>query len=227
MDVLDATKFAYLFEGFAHGGLLSEEMAATVSALLETQNLYSAATRVLSARLDTLNDEFKYTKDRNPIHQIVTRIKTPASILSKLQRKGLEMSVKSAQLHLTDIAGVRVICSYIQDIYLIEQLLLNQPDVELVRKRDYIAGPKGNGYRSMHLILAVPVFLSTGQVTVPVEVQIRTIAMDYWASLEHELTYKFSERKTPYVADELLQIAEALHKTDQRMQILYRTITSL
>jgi putative GTP pyrophosphokinase len=227
MYAMDAREFSYLFDGFTQGDLSSGEMANTVSALLETQNLYTAATRVLNSRLETLNDEFKYTKDRNPIHQILTRIKSPASILRKLTRKGLEVSLESAQKNLTDIAGVRVICSYIHDIYLIEQWLINQPDLTLLRKRDYILNPKENGYRSLHIIFTVPVFLSSGLVRVPAEVQIRTIAMDYWASLEHELTYKFSERKTQPVSEELLKIAADLNKTDLRMQSIYKQISSL
>ncbi len=227
MEPLDASKFAYLFEGFAEGNILSDEMASIVRALLQTQNLYMAATREIISRLDTLNEEFKYAKDRNPIHQIVTRIKSPVSILKKLQRKGLEVSLDSAQRNLTDIAGVRVICSYIHDIYLIEKLLTNQGDIGLVRKRDYIESPKPNGYRSLHLILSIPVFLSTGPSSVPVEVQIRTIAMDCWASLEHELTYKYSNHKTTPIVDELFQIAEALNQTDHRMQAIYREISSL
>ena len=127
---------------------------------------------------------------------ITTRVKTPQSIASKLLRRGFPLTVESARNNLTDIAGIRVICSYIDDIYLIARLLVSQSDIQLIRTNDYIRDPKPNGYRSLHLIVTVPVFLSDRTELVKVEVQVRTVAMDFWASLEHELAYKLAESET-------------------------------
>ena len=186
-----------------------------------TKNLYVSAVREIATKLEVLNDEFQYTKDRNPIHSIQTRIKTPKSIAEKLLRLGMPLSVDSAVEHLGDIAGIRVICSYINDIYLIADLLTSQADIDLIRVSDYIKNPKPNGYRSLHLDVKIPVFQSTRTVMVTAEIQIRTIAMDFWASLEHELAYKLSERGTQEFASELKSCAEVIAETDKRMQTLY------
>lgn len=156
---------------------------------METENLYLSAIREIATKLENLNDEFKYGKDHNPIHEIKTRVKSPKSTMDKLVRGGFDLSVESARENLTDIAGVRVICSSIDEIYLIAELLKSHDDIEVIRISDYIKNPKPNGYRSLHLIVTVPVFLSTSTEYVKVEIQIRTIAMDFWASLEHELSY--------------------------------------
>ncbi|HMA63969.1 MAG TPA: GTP pyrophosphokinase family protein [Chitinispirillaceae bacterium] len=186
-----------------------------------TENLYLSATREIATKLEILNSEFKYCKERNPIHNIQTRVKTPVSILNKLHKRGLELSVDSARKNLTDIAGVRVICSYIDDIYLISNLLLSQNDIVLVRTSDYIKNPKSNGYRGLHHIITVPVFLSKKVEIVNVEIQIRTIAMDFWASLEHELHYKLEDKKTVSISDELRGCAEEIADIDLRMQNLF------
>jgi putative GTP pyrophosphokinase len=185
------------------------------------ENLYSSATREITTKLENLNDEFKHVKDRNPIHQIKARVKTPKSIIRKLTQRGFELSVESARKNLTDIAGVRVICSYIDDIYLIADLLTSQDDIEVIRRSDYIKNPKANGYRSLHLIVTVPVFLSESTELIKIEVQIRTIAMDFWASLEHELLYKLTEGKTESVTKELKECADIIFDIDHRMQNLY------
>mgnify|MGYP001413956804 CR=1 FL=1 len=147
---IDHTRAAYFFDGMKDGFLPEETMKA-IRLFLETENLYLSATREIATKLENLNDEFKYGKDRNPIHQIKTRVKTPKSILDKLARRGLELSVRSARENLTDIAGVRVICSYIDDIYLIADLLTSQDDIEVIRISDYIKNPKPNGYRQTTL----------------------------------------------------------------------------
>ena len=141
--------------------------------------------------------------------------------MDKLHRRGFPLSVQSAREHLTDIAGVRVICSYINDIYMIANLLVSQDDIELVRKTDYIKNPKPNGYRSLHLIVTVPVFLSDRTERVNVEIQIRTIAMDYWASLDQDLAYKLAEGENETVASELKACADVIADTDLRMQALH------
>jgi putative GTP pyrophosphokinase len=217
---IDYSKVAYFFDGLTHG-VLPVEGAKVIRSFLETENLYLSATREIATKLENLNDEFKYAKDHNPIHEIKTRVKSPKSIMDKLVRGGYDLSVKSARENLTDIAGVRVICSYIDDIYLIAELLRSQDDIEVIRISDYIKNPKPNGYRSLHLIVTVPVFLSDSTEYVKVEIQIRTIAMDFWASLEHELSYKFADNKTEDVNQELKDCADVIANTDRRMQNLY------
>ena len=143
----------------------------------------AAAIKEIQTKLEILDDEFQMRHRRNPIHHMQSRLKTIQSMLEKLKRKNYEVSINSAVKNLQDIAGIRVICSYVQDVYTIANLLVSQDDVHLVRMADYIREPKPNGYRSLHLIVEIPVFLSEGRILVPVEVQIRTIAMDFWASL--------------------------------------------
>lgn len=225
MDTLDHARVGYIFNGIKSNDLPNDE-TRMLQSFVETENLYLSATREISTKLENLNDEFKYTKDRNPIHQIKTRVKTPKSIMEKLSRRGLELSVESARKNLTDIAGVRVICSYIDDIYLIADLITSQDDIEVSRVSDYIKEPKDNGYRSLHLIVVVPVFLSNRTEKVSVEIQIRTIAMDFWASLEHDLTYKLPSRKSREVFNELKDCADIISETDNRMQKLYNKIVA-
>lgn len=220
MENIKNSHEAYLFQGVG-AELIPKESLKIIRSLIETQNLYSSAIREISTKLENLNDEFKYTKDRNPIHQISARVKSPKSIMAKLRLRNLELSVESARKNLTDIAGVRVICSYISDIYKIAELLTSQSDIETIRRSDYIENPKPNGYRSLHLIVTVPVFLSDRTEIVKVEVQVRTIAMDFWASLEHELTYKFPEKKTPELIAELKECADVITSTDKQIQKLY------
>jgi putative GTP pyrophosphokinase len=220
MTKMDLTKAAYFLDGLMDRNL-PDEVVSVINSLLVVENLYSSATREITTKLENLNDEFKHVKDRNPIHEIRSRIKTPKSILNKLSRRGLELSVESARQNLSDIAGVRVICSYIDDIYLIADLLTSQDDIKVVHISDYIKNPKPNGYRSLHLIVTVPVFLSESTELVIVEVQIRSIAMDFWASLDHELSYKLKEVKTESLTKELKDCADIISDIDHRMQNLY------
>jgi len=220
------SKLSYIFNWIS-GDVLSSDTAKIINSFAETENLYMSAIREISTKLEILNDEFKYSKDRNPIHEIKSRIKTPVSIYQKLVERGHDLSVESARKNLTDIAGIRVICSYIDDIYLIADLLTSQADVGVIRRTDYIKDPKPNGYQSLHLIVTIPVFLSDRTEVVNVEVQIRTIAMDFWASLEHELTYKLASRKTEDVLKELKECADIISSTDNRMQNLYNDIVNL
>ncbi len=220
MNRMDLKRASYLFEGMK-GRMLPEELINTIRSFIATENLYSSATREIATKLENLNSEFNSTHERNPIHLIQTRVKTPASIMDKLKRRGFELSVESARKNLTDIAGVRVICSYINDIYIISGLLLSQTDIQLVRTTDYIKNPKTNGYRSLHHIVRVPVFLSHKVEMVNVEIQIRTIAMDFWASLEHELAYKLEREKSEEAFTELKACAEEIAGIDRRMQRLY------
>ena len=225
MITIDRTKAVYILDGVT-GGILTDDAIKAINSFMVTENLYLAATREITTKLENLNDEFKYVKDRNPIHQIKARVKTPKSIMNKLLRRGHDLSVESARKNLTDIAGVRVICSYIDDIYLIAKLLTSQDDIEVIRISDYIKVPKPNGYRSLHLIVTVPVFLSESTELVNVEIQIRTIAMDFWASLEHELWYKLTDEKKDAVTRELKDCADGIADIDQRMQNLHSILNT-
>lgn len=188
------------------------------------QQLYSSAVKEVSTKLEVLNDEFKIRYDHNPIRHMENRIKTPKSIIEKLQRNGLPVNIQSAQENLNDIAGIRVVCCYIDDIYKIAELLLKQRDITLVKRKDYIAHPKENGYRSLHLVVKIPVFLSERVVAVPVEIQIRTVAMDFWASLEHQLRYKKDQTAGLEIDAELLECAESISTLDVKMQNLYKKV---
>lgn len=223
MSNIDRSKVTYFFDKMADGDL-GVEISEKVRAILATEHIYSSATREIITKLENLNDEFKYSRDHNPIHHITARIKPFRSIADKLTRRGYELSVNSARENLNDIAGVRVICSYIDDIFLVARMLTAQDDIELIRTIDYIKNPKPNGYRSLHLIVTVPVFLSAGVERVKVEVQIRTIAMDFWASLEHELAYRLNERSTEAVTKELKDCADIIADMDIRMQSLYNIV---
>jgi putative GTP pyrophosphokinase len=223
---IDYSKVRYLFDGVV-GEEIPNEVIESIQDFLAVENIYLSAIREIVTKLENLNDEFKITMDRNPIHQIKTRVKTPKSIVEKLTRKGFEVSIQSARENLNDIAGVRVICPYIDDIYMVAQLLTSQDDIELLRTNDYIKNPKPNGYRSLHLVVTVPVFMSKCTERVKVEVQIRTIAMDFWASLEHDLVYKLAERKTEDVVRELKDCADVIAQTDARMQKLHNMIDTV
>ena len=206
---------------------LSAEFQQMVDEFFTVQCRYQAAIREVQTKLEILDDEFQMKHRRNPIHHMQTRMKSIQSMMEKLQRKHETVSIASAVTNLTDIAGVRVICSYIQDIYTVADLLTSQDDVKVLRVRDYIKSPKANGYRSLHLVLEIPVFLSEGRIPVPVEVQIRTIAMDFWASLEHSLRYKAEGQVTEEVSQELLQTASDIAALDQRMQPIHDKVDAM
>jgi len=220
---IQQSQMQYLF-GDLRGNIISGDTSTTIQAFLVIENLYIPAAREITTKLENLNDEFRIAADRQPIHQIKTRIKTPRSIIEKLIRRGCELNIKLVTEQLNDIAGVRVICSYIDDIYTLADLLVKQNDIELLRTRDYIKDPKPNGYRSLHLVVTVPVFLSKSTERIKVEVQIRTIAMDFWASLEHELVYKLEDKKLHTIITELNECAEIIAQTDARMQKLRKAV---
>lgn len=186
---------------------------------------YRIAIETVKTKLESLDDEMKCTMAHSPIHNIKSRVKTPESIVEKLYRKNYDISYEGVQ-RLTDISGVRVICRYVDDIFYVAQLLLLQDDISLVRKTNYIQYPKPNGYRSLHLIVSVPVYLKDGMVQVPVEIQIRTIAMDMWASLEHNLHYKCDYEENDDINQRLKNCAETIAKTDIEMQNIYRELNS-
>ena len=182
--------------------------------------MYSCAIKEIKTKLQVLNDEFSMTKNRNPIEFVKTRIKQPDSIASKLRRKGYPVTVQSVFENLSDVAGVRVICAFIDDIYKVADMLTAQDDIELIKRKDYIKNPKMNGYRSLHLIIEVPVFFSDHKEQIRVEVQIRTIAMDFWASLEHQLKYKKDIDDAESIMYELRACADVINRTDYHMQSL-------
>ena len=180
--------------------------------------VYESATKQIETKLDILNKENKVSGRRNPIETVKSRIKSPQSIASKLEKKKLPVTFDSMIENLHDIAGVRVICPYISDIYSVRDMLLKQPDITLLEEKDYIKNPKESGYRSLHLVIEVPVYLSETTHHVKVEIQLRTIAMDFWASLEHELHYKTNTRVPESVRRELFRVAETIAMTDREME---------
>ncbi|MDD6144133.1 MAG: GTP pyrophosphokinase family protein [bacterium] len=182
---------------------------------------YQSALREVQTKLEILDDEFQMRHSRNPIHHMESRIKQPDSIIQKLRRKGLPLTPEAAMENLHDIAGIRVVCAYLNDAYTIADLLCSQDDIRLLQTRDYIRQPKPNGYRSLHLIVEVPVFMSTGKQLVPVEVQIRTIAMDFWASLEHHLRYKETSDVPDELNSQLFEASEKIAALDQDMQHIH------
>lgn len=196
---------------------------------LELEHLYDSAIELVKAQLNIFDNEFSMRFQRNPIHNIESRIKAPQSIVNKLQRKGYPVSPDSAREHLKDIAGVRVICCYVDDIYALAELLAKGSGFEVLKTKDYIRNPKGNGYRSYHMIVNVPVHMSTGKQYAPVEIQIRTIAMDFWASLEHQLHYKSIGNKdiSSTLTEELKLCADSIYEIDEKMQDMFKQINEL
>ena len=198
----------------------AKKMVGTVVEYRELRMMYSCAIKEIRTKFDVLNSEFNVRYQRNPISFIKSRIKSPESILKKLHTRGYEISLESIIENLHDVAGIRVICPFIDDIYEVAQMLTKQDDVTLIETKDYIQNPKENGYRSLHLILEIPVFFSDRKQPMKVEVQIRTIAMDFWASLDHQLRYKKDVEHAEQISADLKDCADIISATDQRMQII-------
>ncbi len=203
---------------------LSEEFQRMMDDFFSIQCRYSAAMKEVQTKLEILDDEFQTKHRRNPIHHIESRLKSIQSMMEKLRRKQHAVSMRSAMENLQDIAGIRVICSYVKDVYAVADMLISQDDVRLVEMEDYIREPKANGYRSLHLIVEIPVFLQEGRTLVPVEVQLRTIAMDFWASLEHAMRYKAAGNVPEDICQELQQVGEDIALLDKRMQTIHDRI---
>ncbi len=180
--------------------------------------VYESAIKQIETKLDILNKENKVSGRRNPIETVKSRVKSPQSIAGKLEKRHLPVTFESMVENLHDIAGVRVICPYISDIYSVRDMLLKQPDITLLEEKDYIKNPKESGYRSLHLVIEVPVYLSTTTHHVKVEIQLRTIAMDFWACLEHELHYKTTTNVPESIRRELFRVAETIAMTDREME---------
>lgn len=180
--------------------------------------IHEAAVEKVTAQLNILKGEFQFSNDRNPISSISSRIKSRESIIYKMKKKGLPMTVSALINNIHDIAGVRVVCPFIEDVYYVARMLVKQHDVEVIEVKDYIREPKENGYRSLHVIITVEVDFAEASRKVPVEIQIRTIAMDFWASTEHQLRYKKDKEFTQEVQDKLKNCADIMAKADQQMQ---------
>ncbi len=190
----------------------------------EAMMMYTCAIREAKTKLEVLNDELSVRNKRNPIEMIKSRVKKPVSIVEKLQRRGLEISVQSMMDNLDDVAGIRVICSFVDDIYQVAEMLVRQDDVRVIAIKDYIRNPKDNGYRSYHMIIEIPVFFSNEKRCMRVEVQIRTIAMDFWASLDHQLKYKKELADAAEISEELRRCAEVIAQTDLEMLSIRKRI---
>jgi putative GTP pyrophosphokinase len=185
---------------------------------------YRFGLQEVTTKIDILRDEFLYLHDYNPIEHVSSRVKSPDSIVEKVARKGIDPDFESIRSQITDIAGIRITTSFTADAYRLFDLLTAQADISVRRVKDYIARPKPNGYKSLHAIVHVPVFLSTGPVDVPVEVQFRTIAMDFWASLEHKIYYKYQQQVPAELLAELKEAAESAAQLDDRMERLHREL---
>ena len=187
--------------------------------------MYTCAIREVKTKLEVLNDELSIKNQRNPIEMIKSRVKKPISIVEKLQRRNLPVTLESMMNNLDDVAGIRVICSFVDDIYAVANMLVSQDDITVIAIKDYIKNPKSNGYRSYHMIVEVPVFFSSSKKNIRVEVQIRTIAMDFWASLEHDIRYKVDKTKLPEgINEEMLECSGKIAEIDRKMQDMYRRI---
>ena len=197
-----------------------EEFQEIAQPFISLMMEFRCALMEIETKLNVLNSEFALTHNRNPIQTIKTRLKQPVSILEKLHRKELEVNIFNVEEYLADIAGVRVICSFPEDIYTVADLLLHQDDIRMLEIKDYIKKPKESGYRSLHLIVEVPIFLSEGKKPRKVEIQFRTIAMDFWASLEHKLRYKKHLENAEEISRELRDCADKITSLDYRMQEL-------
>ena len=185
---------------------------------------YKCAMLEIETKFNVLNEEYSLAFDRNPISSIKSRLKSPLSIKEKLSRKNLPITFESIEENISDVAGIRVVCSFPDDVYALADALLKQDDITLIKKKDYIAHPKANGYRSLHLIVAVPIFLAEEKRLMKVEIQLRTIAMDFWASLEHQLRYKKDTPFTEEMAAELSECAQRSAELDEKMNALRKTV---
>lgn len=201
----------------------SEEALEMVVGFVVLEQLYSSALKEVSTKLDILDDQFQQMYKHNPIHHMERRVKEMRSLINKLARKGCDISTESAKENILDVAGIRVVCNYLDDIYVIEDLLLKQADVTLIKRKDYIEHPKENGYRSLHIVVTIPVYLAHSMELVPVEIQIRTIGMDMWASLEHKIRYKNSENTEKY-RSVLKQCATDITSVESKLQDIYSEV---
>lgn len=193
----------------------------------EVTLIYNSALKQISTKLEILNDEFQHVHRYNPIEHIKSRIKTPESIVKKLKRHGYESTIGNMVRYVNDIAGIRVICSFTSDIYQIAEMISNQSDINVISVKDYIVNPKPSGYKSYHMLVTVPVYLSDRIEHTKVEIQIRTVAMDFWASLEHKIHYKFEGNAPEHIKEQLVECSKIVSDLDARMLSLNTEIKQL
>ena len=189
--------------------------------------IYNSALKEIGTKLEILNDEFQHVHRYNPIEHIKSRIKSSESIVKKLRRNGYESTIENMVEYVNDIAGIRVICSFTSDIYRIAEMIRNQNDIKVLAIKDYIQTPKASGYKSYHMLVTVPIYLSDRIVHAKVEIQIRTVAMDFWASLEHKINYKFEGNVPQYIKDELVECSQMISDVDARMLNLNEQIRDM
>jgi len=204
--------------------ILQQTFKSNIHDYKSFMQLYKAGIKEIKTKLEILDDEFKVRYDYNPIHHIESRLKTPESLIEKIKKKNIETNFKSIRDNINDIAGIRVICNYKNDIERIANMLIGQDDVKVKYIRDYISTPKENGYRSLHIVVEIPIYLAEEKTPVPVEIQIRTIAMDFWASLEHKLRYKADCNVSPELKQRLKICAEAIYEVDEEMQAIHNEL---
>jgi len=217
-DTLEIMALAPIADDMQRIVNLQDEFSHVMDPILR---MYNAAMNMTEARFNIIKDEFKYKNKRVPIHHIDTRLKSTKSILGKLEKKGLDLTLSEAVNNIYDIAGVRVVCPYIKDVYLIRDRLMAQDDITVMEIKDYIASPKKNGYRSLHMIIRVPVYFMNKKQYVPVEIQIRTEAMDMWASLEHDIKYKslYTDIGVDFTG-ELLECSKLIYQAEEKMEFM-------
>ncbi|WP_412899407.1 GTP pyrophosphokinase family protein [Bacillus sp. 1P02SD] len=208
-------------------GIRMEQLKDMKVELLRFMMSYKFALEEMMTKINILKQEFKYIHDYNPIEHVSSRLKSPESILSKIDRKGYDYTIESIKENIRDIAGIRITCAYISDIYKISEMLQQQKDVTVIECKDYIKNPKPNGYQSLHLIVQIPIFMSDREDHVFVEIQIRTIAMDFWASLEHKIYYKYNKEIPQHMKDELKEAAITASQLDKKMEKLQREMNKL
>ncbi|MGM9541215.1 MAG: GTP pyrophosphokinase family protein [Candidatus Limivicinus sp.] len=202
----------------------ARQLLETAVEYKELRMMYACAIKEVQTKFEVLETEFKVRYQRNPISSIQTRLKSSSSIIEKMIRKGIPFSMENLEEQIQDLAGIRVICSYVDDIYALAQALTSQDDITLLEEKDYIRNPKPNGYRSLHLIVSVPVFFSQQKRQIKVEVQIRTIAMDFWASLEHQMKYKREIPDQQHIVAQLKNCAEDIARVDREMMDIRRRL---
>ena len=188
---------------------------------------YKFALNEVNTKIDILKQEFQYIHDYNPIEHVNSRLKSPESIFKKIQRKGYDLSLESIRENIRDIAGIRITCSFISDIYEISNMLRKQKDIKVIECKDYIKNPKPNGYQSLHLIIQIPIFMSDREEHIPVEIQIRTIAMDFWASLEHKIYYKYNREVPKNIKDDLKEAAISAAQLDRKMENIHKEMKKI
>ena len=203
-------------------GNATPEQAELAQGMVRVNHLYRSALKVAVTQMEILDEEFASLYDHSPIHHIEYRIKSLDSIIEKLKRNGYEVTIDNIYAHINDVAGIRVICNYLDDIYYLRRLLTRTESFKVIREVDYIAHPKESGYRSLHLIIDVPIVISEGTLHLPVEIQLRTIAMDMWASLEHELRYKSNRDFDDNDTARLRLCSDAISEIDREMQNIYQ-----